>query len=134
MKNLLLLALMLFATAASSAKADVSPAQTEQIRSRIQLLQDDLNGVRTYLQYQDLAPNALQREQEVAAWNLFSSNLVILKKAVRVEDMRGASSPLWSDIAKLKRIELSSLKLRARIVKQEQGDEGLADTLSDYEQ
>lgn len=132
MKNLLL-ALLLFATA-GTAQANVSPAQAEQIRSRIMLLQDDLNKVRSYLQDQNLSPNRLQREQEVQAWNLYSNNLVVLKRATRIEEMRGASSPLWSDIARLKRIEISGIKLRERLVKQEEGDEGLEDTLSDYAQ
>ena len=130
--NKILLALMIaVATAAVAApsRADVSPAQTEDLRSRILLLNDDLNEVRTYLKYQNLSPNSLQREQEVAAWNIYSSNLVILKRAVRVEDMRGAASPLWSDIMKLKRIEKSGLIVRSKIVQQAEGDDGLADVL-----
>ena len=98
-----------------------------QLHSNIDTLHNDLETLRESVSEAERFPNRSNRFDEVQNWNRFSASLVRLKRATGVEAQRGANSPYYGEISRLRSIESKGNTLRDRIAAQLEGGEGLID-------
>lgn len=128
MKKILLTVIIVLSLVSTAEARD--SALMKQYKEQLATLQDDLDAVRYAVRDQAYSPSRLGRDTEVQAWNRYVQNFGVMKKKFRSEDLKGFSSEYFGQVQRLKNMEDIGLELRAQIVKQEEGDEGLIDGAS----